>query len=158
MALNEHFIDQALDEAFHIKTCKTLAINCLPMGVLFSSQCMTVANTSVREDMAIALVQTFGKYYDQIILVSDPLFMKRLTDYALEKSLDWRRHKVNAIIGEEIFGEHYRRYIANRLGLGKSQWIMASLGVAELGSESLLRNACHPCFAKHCVQQRRICT
>ncbi|MCX7114126.1 MAG: hypothetical protein NTX45_29460 [Proteobacteria bacterium] len=130
---NEYFIDLAMDEAFQVKARKTLVVNCLPMGVFFSSQCTTVANTSVREDMAVALVQAFGKYYAQIILVCDPLFMKRLTDYALEKSLDWRQYRVNAILGEEIFGEHYRGYIANRLGLGGEQWVMASLGVAELG-------------------------
>ncbi len=61
VALSEYFIDLAMDEAFKIKSLKTLGINCLPMGVLFTSQCMTVANTSVREDMALALIQAFGK-------------------------------------------------------------------------------------------------
>ena len=132
-ALNEYFIDQSMDEAFQVKTRKTLVINSLPMGVFFSSQCMTVANTSVREDMAAALIQAFGKYYAQIILVGDPLFMKKLTDYALEKSLEWCQFKLNAVIGEEIFGEHYRGFIAERLGLTREQRIMASMGVAELG-------------------------
>ncbi len=132
-ALNEYFIDLAMDEAFQVKSIKTLTVNCLPMGVFFTSHCMTVANTSVREDMAVALVQAFGKYYGQIILVCDPLFMKRLTDHALEKSLDWSQYRVNAVLGEEIFGERYRDYIAHRLGLGSEQWVMASLGVAELG-------------------------
>jgi len=47
------FIDQALDTAFQIRARSTLAINCLPMGVGFSSHVMTVATTSVREDMAL---------------------------------------------------------------------------------------------------------
>ena len=132
-ALNEYFIDQSMDEAFQVKTQKTLVINSLPMGVFFSSQCMTVANTSVREDMAAALIQAFGKYYAQIILVGDPLFMKKLTDYALERSLEWCQFKLNAVIGEEVFGEHYRGFIAERLGLTGEQRIMASMGVAELG-------------------------
>lgn len=132
-ASNEHFIDLSMDEAFQVKTRKTLTINCLPMGVVFSSHCMTVANTSVREDMAVGLIEAFGKHYDQIILVADPLFMKRLTDYALEKSVDWGRHRINAIIGEEIFGEHYRGYIESRLGMGDGRQVTASMGVAELG-------------------------
>jgi len=132
-ALNEYFIDQSMDDAFQVKTHKTLVINSLPMGVFFSSQCMTVANTSVREDMAAALLQAFGKYYAQIILVGDPLFLKKLTDYALEKSLDWCQYKLNAVIGEETFGEHYRGFIGERLGLTGGQRIMASMGVAELG-------------------------
>jgi phenylacetate-CoA ligase len=111
------FVDAALDAAFAVKSKKTLAINCLPMGVVVSSRCMTVATTSVREDMAVALVKAFGADYDQIVLIGDPLFMKRLTDYALEQGLDWRRYRMNAVLGEETFGEHFRHYLERMLGL-----------------------------------------
>ena len=53
-------IDYALDRAFAVESRPTLAINCLPMGVTFSSRAMTVATVSVREDMAVALVRAFG--------------------------------------------------------------------------------------------------
>jgi phenylacetate-CoA ligase len=98
---------------------------------------MTVAPTSVREDMAVSLVQAFGTYYDQILLVADPLFMKRLTDYATTHTTDWDRHRVHVVLGEEIFGEHFRGYIAACLGLDVDRpedgYIMSSLGVGELG-------------------------
>ena len=66
--------------------------------------------------MAVALVQAFGDGYEQIILVGDPLFMKRLTDHAAEQGLDWRRYRVNAVIGEETFGEHFRGYSRSASG------------------------------------------
>ena len=124
------FVDAALDAAFAVRSRKTLAINCLPMGVGVSSQCMTVATTSVREDMAVALVKTFGAAHDQIVLIGDPLFMKRLTDHAAEQALDWSQYRVNAIIGEETFGEHFRSYLGQCLGTSR---ILSSFGVAELG-------------------------
>jgi phenylacetate-CoA ligase len=133
------FLDLAFDAAFGIASRRTLAINCLPMGVIFSSHLMTVATTSVREDMAVALVETFGHYYDQILLVGDPLFMKKFTDYAADRGLEWSRYRVNVIIGEEVFGEHYRGYLAACLGLNVDQpdgdggYIMSSFGVGELG-------------------------
>jgi phenylacetate-coenzyme A ligase PaaK-like adenylate-forming protein len=131
------FIDAAFDAAFAVKSKATLVVNCLPMGVVFASHCMTVATTSVREDMAVALVQTFGDRYQQIVLVGDPLFMKRLTDHAIERAVDWRRHRINVILGEEVFGEHFRSYVAQCLGLDLERpadgYIMSSLGVAELG-------------------------
>jgi phenylacetate-CoA ligase len=131
------FIDQVFDDAFRIKSRKTLAINCLPMGVGFSSRRMTVATTSVREDMAVALVQAFGHHYEQIVLVGDPLFMKRFTDYARERGLDWSRYKVSVVIGEEIFGEHFRGYLAESIGMNLNEpdegYIMSSFGVGELG-------------------------
>ena len=131
------FVDDALDAAFGVKSKKTLAVNCLPMGVVVSSRCMTIATTSVREDMAVAIVKTLGHSYEQIVLIGDPMFMKRLTDHAIEQGLDWRRYRVNAVIGEETFGEHFRRYIGSRLGMDPDRpdrgHIMSSFGVGELG-------------------------
>lgn len=124
------FVDAALDEAFQVRSRSTLAVNCLPMGVRVSSGCMTVATTSVREDMAVALIKTFGAGYDQVVLIGDPLFLKRLTDHAAEQALDWSQYRVNAIIGEETFGEHFRSYLGQCLGTSR---ILSSFGVAELG-------------------------
>jgi phenylacetate-CoA ligase len=130
-------IDDALDDAFGISHRRTLVINCLPMGVGFSSASATVATTSVREDMATALVTTFGSHYDQIIIVTDPLFVRRLLDYARERGVDWRRYRLGLVIGEEIFGEYFRSYVAKRFGLDVEQpqngYLMSSFGVGELG-------------------------
>ena len=130
-------IDAALDGAFGIRARRTLVINCLPMGVGFSSASATVATTSVREDMAAALVAAFGSQYEQLVLVSDPLFLKRLLDHAAAQALDWERYRVNAVIGEEIFGERFRSYVAARLHLDPERpdggWIMSSFGAGELG-------------------------
>lgn len=137
IALNAEFTDLALDDAFGVRSRRTLAINCLPMGVVFDSNCMTMATTSVREDMAIALVRTFGAHHDQILLVTDPLFMNRLLKEAHRQAIDWSAYQVNAVIGEEIFGEHFRAYAATRLGLDADRpergYLMSSFGIGELG-------------------------
>ncbi|MBA2353530.1 MAG: hypothetical protein H0V80_02565 [Acidobacteria bacterium] len=130
-------IDEALDATCGVRSIPTLAINCLPMGVGFSSQCMTMATTSVREDMAVALIDAFGSGYEQIVLVADPLFVKRLTDHARERGLDWGRHRLHVVIGEEVFGEHFRGYLAAAFGFDLGQpahgYLMSSFGVGELG-------------------------
>ncbi len=135
--ISAHFIDKAFDAAFQVDTRSTLAINCLPMGVGFSSHRMTVATTSVREDMAVALVHAFGKHFEQILLVGDPLFLTKLVDYAAGQAVAWSQYRVNVAIGEEIFGEHFRGYLAGRLGLDTERpengYIMSSFGVGELG-------------------------
>ena len=138
------FVDAALDPPYQVRSRKTLAINCLPMGVVVSSQCMTVATTSVREDMAVALVKTFGAGYEQIVLIGDPLFMKRLMDHAAEQAVDWRQYRVNAIVGEETFGEHFRRYLETCLG-GR---VLSSFGVAELGLHLCFETADTVAFAR----------
>jgi phenylacetate-CoA ligase len=130
-------IDGALDEAFEVRSRPTLALNCLPMGVTFGSRCMTVATTSVREDMATALVEAFGDDFAQILVVADPLFLKRLTDHARSRGLDWRRHRVQVVVGEEVFGERFRTYMTGCFGLSPDRpdgtWLMSSMGVGELG-------------------------
>ncbi len=130
-------IDAALDAAFEVRTRPTLAVNCLPMGVTFDSERMTVATTSVREDMALALVETFGPAFAQVLVVADPLFLKRLADYAAERRFDWGRHRVQVVVGEEVFGEHFRRYMSSKLALGSAAhpdtYLMSSFGVGELG-------------------------
>jgi phenylacetate-CoA ligase len=131
------FLDAGFDAAFGVASRTTLVINCLPMGVVLSSHCMTVATTSVREDMAVAVLQAFGAQYEQVILVCDPLFMKRLTDHAAEKAVDPRRHRMSVVLGEEVFGEHFRGYVAECLGMNLDcpdrGHIMSSFGIGELG-------------------------
>lgn len=137
LALNTEFTDLALDAAFGVRTRRTLAINCLPMGVVFSSNCMTMATVSVREDMAIALVRAFGDHHEQILIVTDPLFVNRLLAEARDRQIDWTRHRVNVVIGEEIFGERFRSYVCARLGLDTDRpehgYVMSSFGIGELG-------------------------
>ena len=161
-AASAEFLDRALDDAFGIASRKTLAINCLPMGVVFTSNLMTVATTSVREDMAVALIEAFGDQYEQLLLVGDPLFLKRFTDCSRERGLDFSRYRVNAIVGEEMFGPHFRGYLAAGLGLNVDSagagYVMSSFGVGELGLHllyetpttiALRRAACaNPAFAR----------
>lgn len=130
-------IDLGLDMAFNVDRYRTLLINCLPMGVTFQSNAVCVANVSVREDMACAIVEQSGDLFDQIILCGDPLFLKRLCDYSEARSLDWSRYRMNAIIGEETFTESFREYLAAVLGIDlanpRSGLIGSSMGVGELG-------------------------
>lgn len=134
---SEAAIELGLQHAFRTDDLKTLLINALPMGVGFACSTVTVAETSVREDMVAALVQELGPYYEQIILILDPLFGKRLADHVADLGLDWSAHRIHAILGEETFGENFRSYLARRLGQDPQGWSRgffgSSMGVAELG-------------------------
>jgi phenylacetate-CoA ligase len=130
-------IDLGLDLAFDIDRHRTLLINCLPMGVTFQSDTVCVANVSVREDMACAIVEQAGDLFDQIVLCGDPLFLKRLCDYSESRGMDWRRRRMHVIVGEETFGESFRDYLAAVLHVDpdakEGGLIGSSMGVGELG-------------------------
>lgn len=130
-------IDIGLDMAFDVGTRRTLLVNCLPMGVTFQSDIVCVANVSVREDMACAIVDQAGPLFEQIVLCGDPLFLKKLCDHSQDIGLDWKRFRVHVIVGEETFPETFRDYLASVLGIDPddpaSGLIGSSMGVGELG-------------------------
>lgn len=130
-------VDLALQQTCDTDNRKTLLINALPMGVGFTSNTATVAETSVREDMVLALIQRFGNHYQQLILVTDPLFLKRLLDFAAEKHYPLGSHRIHVAIGEETFSEGFRDYVHRKIGLDPSQpdpaFVGGSFGIAELG-------------------------
>jgi phenylacetate-CoA ligase len=130
-------IDIGLDMAFDVGSRCTLLVNCLPMGVTFQSNLVCVANVSVREDMACAIIDRAGSLFEQIVLCGDPLFLKKLCDYSQDIGLDWKRFRVHVIVGEETFPETFRDYLAGVLGNDPddpaSGLIGSSMGVGELG-------------------------
>ncbi|MDP1532151.1 MAG: hypothetical protein Q8L92_01070, partial [Rubrivivax sp.] len=130
-------IDLGLQDAFGVDDRSTLLVNCLPMGVVFSSRAVTVANVSVREDMACAILRDVGPRFEQTLICSDPLFIRRLLAQGEANQIDWRALNTSVIIGEEVLVESQREYIAAKMGIdlngGGSRAVLSSFGVGELG-------------------------
>jgi phenylacetate-CoA ligase len=129
-------IDFGLNMAFEVDRYSSLLINCLPMGVTFQSNAVCVANVSVREDMACAILEQAGHFFQQIIIVGDPLFLKNLCDYSSARGVDWGKFRINVVIGEETFPETFRSYLAKEMQIKIKEddgIIISSMGVAELG-------------------------
>lgn len=152
-------IDLGLELAFDIDRRRTLLINCLPMGVTFQSNTVCVANVSVREDMACAIVEQAGGLFEQIILCGDPLFLKRLCDYSESRGIDWARHRMNAIVGEETFTETFRDYLAGTLhadpDAAEGGLIGSSMGVGELGLNLFYETRETIALRRACARDRR---
>ncbi|MEO6875472.1 MAG: hypothetical protein ABI222_11700, partial [Opitutaceae bacterium] len=128
--------DGLLDELFQVRSKPTLLINCLPMGVKVSTQACTLAETSVRPDMAVGLVRAFGHHYAQIILVGETGFIKHLLELGARAGVDWKRMLVHVIVGEEPLAENGRIYLEHLLGSSFRQpkgIIVSSMGVGEIG-------------------------
>lgn len=128
-------IDTALEYVFKISKRKTFLVNCLPMGVKVPTE-LQIAETSVRSDMARAIIKKFSSHFDQILIVSDPHFLKKLVEDGLEEGMDWKKMNVSLILGEDWFSENFRRYLAQLLGIDfnhpEKGLIGSTMGVAEL--------------------------
>ena len=130
-------IDLGLQDVFGVDQRATLLVNCLPMGVVFQSRAVAVANVSVREDMACAILRDVGPNFQQTLLCTDPLFIRRLLDEARAARVDWAALNTSVILGEEILVEAQRDFIAARMGIDldrdTQRMIGSSFGVGELG-------------------------
>lgn len=130
-------IDLGLQDVFKVDQHATLLVNCLPMGVVFRSRAVAVANVSVREDMACAILRDVGPRFQQTLLCTDPLFIRRLLDEARVAGVDWKALNTSVIIGEEVLVEAQRDYLAARMGFDpdhdSQRLIGSSFGVGELG-------------------------
>lgn len=131
-------IDTGLQYLFGVDERTTLLINALPMGVKVSTRATVLAETSVRDDMVYALVKKFGPEFDQIVLVAEGSFAKKIIEDGAEfHGIDWRKHRVHVVTGEEGIAENYRAYIERLLGIDDpghpdSALVVSSMGVAEL--------------------------
>ncbi len=130
-------IDLGLQDAFDVDRRPTLLVNCLPMGVVFNSRAVTVANVSVRQDMACSILKDVGPHFEQTILCTDPLFVRQILDHAELVGIDWKALKTSVILGEEVLVEAQRDYIAAKMGIDVDRdplrMIGSSFGVGELG-------------------------
>ena len=131
------WIDDLLDMLFAVRAKPTLLINCLPMGVKVHTEACTLAEVSVRPDMAIGLIQAFGRHFTQIILVGEAAFVKLLLESGAEAGIDWPTYRVHVILGEEPLAENARKYLQEILGI---DWrspdggiVCSSMGVGEVG-------------------------
>ncbi len=131
------WIDDLLDLLFAVRTRRTLLINCLPMGVKVPTRACTLAEVSVRADMAVGLMKSMGSHFAQIILIGEAAFIKHVLETGLASGVEWQKHVVQVILGEEPLAENARRYLGKILGHDlrrpEKGIIFSSMGVAEIG-------------------------
>lgn len=131
-------IDFMLDHFFDVSSKKTLLVNCLPMGVKIQASSVTIADTSVRSDIAIGVIKTFGPSFDQIIVIGENSFIKKTLEEGLRDGIVWKSLKIHFILGEEILPENMRTYFSRLIGVDmddkqNTSLIGSSFGVAEFG-------------------------
>lgn len=128
-------IDTALDYVFDISNKKTFLVSCIPMGVKVHTS-LKIAETSVRSDMALAIIKKFSHKFDQTLIVSDPHFLKKLVEAGIKEGIDWKKLNISLIFGEDWFSESFRSYLANLIDLDlnkpQGRLVGATMGIAEL--------------------------
>ncbi len=130
------FSDMLLELNFKISRYSTFLINCLGMGVHVNTS-LPIAETSVRSDIVVELVKKICNKYDQIVILGNTYFMKKVLEEGVEKGIDWGKICIHIVVGEDWFSENYRSYLARILGIDPDNMqkgaILSTLGICELG-------------------------
>ncbi len=130
------FVDTALDLLFNTTGIKTFLINCTPMGVHVETT-LPLAETSVRSDIAIALLKKVSVCYEQTIIIGDPYFLKKLVEEGCEAGISWKKLGVSLVMGQDWFPETLRSYLSSLMELDpestSDRKILATMGLTELG-------------------------
>jgi phenylacetate-CoA ligase len=129
--------DLAFEYVIGFSRRRTLLVNTYPMGLQVPTS-MAVANTGVNVDVALAMVRACAPYFEQLVLVSQPPFAKKLIEEGAEQGVDWKGFRTTLVSGGEGFVETWRTYLAGLLGIGDpdnpSETVIAStMGAGELG-------------------------
>lgn len=131
-------VEFLLSNTFDVLNRRTLLINCTPMGVRIPTRTIAVADTSVRSDVAIALIKKLAREFDQFILVGESLFLKTLLEEGRESGVGWEKLVVHLVAGGEFIPESWRTYAMHILGIENqsvdSGIIAINMGVSELST------------------------
>jgi phenylacetate-CoA ligase len=129
--------DLAFEYVIGFSRRRTLLVNTYPMGLQVPTS-MAVANTGVNVDVALAMVRACAPYFEQLVLVSQPPFAKKLIEEGAEQGVDWRGFRTTLVSGGEGFVETWRTHMAALLGIADPDrpcetFIASTMGAGELG-------------------------
>lgn len=137
-------IEFFLELLFGAVSRRTVVINCTPMGVRLPALRIPVADTSVRSDVVLALIEALAPEFEQFVLVGEAMFLKKVAEEGVDSGLNWDGVRVNLVAGAEFVPESYRRYMAKLLLIDlddpSDAKIYVNMGLSELGLSIFFEN------------------
>jgi len=96
---------------------------------------LTLAPTGTDKDIFIKTFNKVAKYYDQILLMGYPPFIKDVIDIGELEGINWSEYTIKIFTATESFSEHYRDYVCEKVKI-KNQYtdILNVYGSVELGT------------------------
>ncbi|WP_295449460.1 hypothetical protein [uncultured Thiodictyon sp.] len=127
-------IDDELDRYFGTRQTPTLLINALAMGIHFPTR-QPLAETGPRSDSVLHILEHFGPYFEQVIIVADPHVLKEIVDEGNHARIAWQARNVSFVAGGDWMPETLRSYIYAQTGIADDahRVLIQTMGLTELG-------------------------
>ena len=130
-------LDLLLEMYLATSSRRTLLVNALPMGVRVPVGLPIVLDTGTRADAVLAVIHKLGGFCEQVLIVGEPAFLKKVVEDGLEAGLDWPRYRVSMLTGAEVVSENFRSYLGPILGNHPTDRqrgrIVLNAGISEIG-------------------------
>lgn len=138
-----------LKEQFGIDSKKTLCILGFGLGIwiggIFTYKALerisskgyplTIIPIGTNKEQFLAAIKKFGRFYDQIILMGYPPFVKDVLDEGAGYGIKWKDYEIKIFAAAEGFSEKFREYLAKKAGLKNMLSDIVNIyGTAELGT------------------------
>ncbi|MEC4895076.1 MAG: phenylacetate--CoA ligase family protein [Oscillatoria sp. PMC 1050.18] len=159
--------EQIFRDSFQAHQRRTLAVVCFTLGTwvggMYTANCcrhlaakgypLTVVTPGNNKTEIFRVVQELAAYFDQVVLLGYPPFLKDVIDTGSAQGIDWRPYRVKLVMAGEVFSEEWRSIVGEVLGSTNFCYDSASLyGTADagvLGNETPLSICIRRFFSQH---------
>jgi phenylacetate-CoA ligase len=87
------------------------------------------------KELFLKSLKKFGGFYDQVLLMGYPPFLKDIIDEAPDYGISWNDYTVKILTATEAFSEEFRDYIAKKTGVKNIYTDIVNIyGTVELGT------------------------
>lgn len=96
---------------------------------------LTIVPTGTNKEQFLNAIKKFAPFYDQIILMGYPPFIKDVLDEGRDHGINWKQYELKILTAAEGYSEKFREYIAKKAGV-KNMFcdIINIYGTVELGT------------------------
>lgn len=140
--------EQIFHDSFRADQRRTLAVVCFALGTwvggLFTTSCcrylaskgypVTVIAPGNQKAEILRVVQALGSWFDQVVLLGYPPFLKDVIDSGIAEGVNWSQYSIRWVMAGEVFSEEWRTLVGARVGSEHPYFDSASLyGTADAG-------------------------
>ena len=97
---------------------------------------MSVMTPGSNIEETLELVQDLSPYYDQVIVIGYPPFVKTMLDEGARRGIDWPKVGVKVAVGGEGYSEQWRDHVASTIGVDPNVDLLSvtgGYGAADIG-------------------------
>ncbi len=140
--------EQVFGDSFKAHERTTLAVVCFAMGTwvggMYTAQScrhlsakgypITLVTPGNNKEEIYRVVTELGGYYEQVVLLGYPPFLKDIVNDGVVRGVNWPSYKLKFVFAGEVFSEEWRALLCERAGVASPATDTASLyGTADAG-------------------------